>query len=263
MLECHAGQVPSSEHSGDFLGARVVVQRADDGVGPVVTYLLGHAEVAAAVHGNLGKVSDTEYLVLSGHAGKLFADGVPHLPAHVRIDFVEHEDGNPVMGGQHGLDGEHHAGDFAARRDGAKGPRGFSHVGSESKRDFVRPARPGIGGPHGYVERAVSEPEIAKLGGNGVGKGPGGGSPGFPQGAPGRPHLLSRLLELFLDLRDPFSAGLEVGESLSRTVTEARDVPDRLAVLPLELVQRRDAVLDPLQPGRITLDPSRGAGDAR
>ncbi len=63
-----------------------------------------------------------------GDALEASSHGVCRFAAHVRIHLVEEQDRNGVLVGKGGFQGEHDAGELAARSDGTKGTRGFSWV---------------------------------------------------------------------------------------------------------------------------------------
>lgn len=128
----------AAEHAGEFGDAVFFAEQLDFGNGTAIFDLLGDYIMRAGGRGHLGQVRDAQDLASRGNLVHFFADGVGGLAADVRVDFVEDEHGNFVLGGEDGFEGEHHARHFAGGCDGAQRFGGFAGVGGELEFDFVQ-----------------------------------------------------------------------------------------------------------------------------
>ena len=83
------------------------------GVGAVVLGGFDDLEVVVGVGSYGGKMGDAEDLAAVAESAHFLADGVGGFAADVGVYFVEDEEGDVVLGGKNGFDGEHDAGDFS------------------------------------------------------------------------------------------------------------------------------------------------------
>ena len=118
---------------------------------------------------------DTKHLPLLSYLLHLLPNRIGRLTAHVRVHFVKHQHGNLVLGGEDGLQGQHHAREFARRGDGSQGARWFPGVWRELKLNRIHPLKSHAwqAGPdtrhrqldtvHANVETALLEAEVGEL----------------------------------------------------------------------------------------------------
>ena len=99
-------------------------------------------------------MSDTKDLVRVAELLHFCADFRADLAADIRVNFVKDEDGDAVLSGEGGFEGEHDAGDFSAGGDGAK--RAFGLAGIRRKKKFGRLAAE----RSGFVERIERNREV-------------------------------------------------------------------------------------------------------
>ena len=104
-------------------------------MGAVVLGGFDDLEVVVGVGGYRGEVSDAEDLAAIAESAHFFADGVGGFAADVGVHFVKDEEGDVVLGGEDGFEGEHDAGDFSGGGDFFEGMEGFAGVGSEEEFD--------------------------------------------------------------------------------------------------------------------------------
>ncbi len=83
--------------------------------------------------GDLGQVGHTKHLVPPRQAGQFRADRAPDFAAHIRIDFVEDQQGRGVGLGQNRLEREHDPGGLPARRDFVERQQILPGIGREEK----------------------------------------------------------------------------------------------------------------------------------
>ena len=69
--------------------------------------------------------------------GKFTADLRPNLTANIGVDLVEDQNRGAVDGGEHGLQGEHHAGGFATGRDLVERKEVLAGVRAEKEADGI------------------------------------------------------------------------------------------------------------------------------
>ena len=127
----------AAEHAREFIDALGAVEFADLGNGAGVLGGFGDEEMGGGEGGDRSEVSDTEDLAIFSDAEHFLADDRGRGAADIGIDFVENEDGDLVLSGENGFEGEHDTGDFAGRRDGAEGARWFTWVWREEELDGV------------------------------------------------------------------------------------------------------------------------------
>jgi hypothetical protein len=89
--------------------------------------------------GDGGQVRDTQDLALLADLAHLFTHGVGGFAADVRVHFIKDEDRHFVLDGEDGFEGQHHAGHFAGRSDGAQRFGRLARVGRELEIDRVEP----------------------------------------------------------------------------------------------------------------------------
>ena len=86
-------------------------------------------------------MSDAEDLSVLPEPAHLAADGIGRFAADVGVHLIEDEHGNVVLGGEHGFQCQHDAGDFAGRSDGAERTGRLAGVGSELELDLIKTGR--------------------------------------------------------------------------------------------------------------------------
>jgi NCS1 family nucleobase:cation symporter-1 len=245
-----------AEHARQFRRPVPALDRGDLGHGPAVAGNLGDDQVRLARRRHRRQVGDAEHLPPTPDLPHLVAHGMGRLATDVGVDLVEHQDRDVVLRGQHGLEREHHAGEFARGRDRPQSPRRFARIRRELEFGGVEPA------PHRFLERlqvhrefALLETQVPQLGGR------------RPDQLRHRPT--SRRSELAAGLPefafDTFEFGCEPGAALGRVLQAAcplaslgpeRDhVRHRPAVLPSERVQQVDPLLEFAESGGVEIDP--------
>ena len=60
--------------------------------------------------------------------------------AHVRIDLIEDQHWNLILGREHGLERQHHPRHFAGTGNGPQRSRRLAHIGRELELNFIQPA---------------------------------------------------------------------------------------------------------------------------
>ena len=83
------------------------------------------------------QMRDAKHLPLLRDLLHLLADGVGGLAADVGIHLVEHQHGYLVLGREHGLQRQHHPGQFARGGDGAQRAGRLAGIGGELEFDGV------------------------------------------------------------------------------------------------------------------------------
>ena len=87
--------------------------------------------------GYLGQMGDAQHLVGMGHGVELLGHPPGRPAADARIDFIEDQGVDVVPAGQHGLDGQHDAGQLAAAGHLAQGPHALAGIGGNQELHIV------------------------------------------------------------------------------------------------------------------------------
>ena len=217
-------------------------------------------------------MGDAQHLERRAERPQLAANHVGDPPADAGVDLVENQAGRggarrPVGGvaepvprgrGQR-LDREHHAGQLAARHDACERPE----ILAETRRDEeLRRINPPAG-PRGFGQLTFVEANVEpgsfhrELGDHGlqlVSEAPGDGAALLRQRPGGRQERRAGRGDLPLELDAPFVAAREVGALTLERVAARDDVGQGRAVLALEPLEQREALLDLLQPRRRGFD---------
>ncbi len=170
MLQRDAGGVFTAEHAGDFLYAGFCLGCADGGDSAVVLGALADNQMVLPEDGDLRQVGDADDLVAAGDFLQLDADNAASSTADVGVDFVEDKDGNGVVFGEYGFDGEHDTCDFTTGGDLRERAYVFAGVGSEAKDDVVSAVGRGVGGFEHDAELCLEKAEVAQGGGDLLGE---------------------------------------------------------------------------------------------
>jgi len=153
----------AAQHPGNLFDACFAGDLGQLGRGAIGDVLLGHDILSGGGGCDLRQMGNAEDLVRLAEAAHLRADGMGDLTAHVGIDFVKDEQGDAVLGGEGALDGEHHAGDFAAGGDQLEGLGGLARIRGEEKfGSFQAGGRGFFQGPKCDGEFRFFETEIAQ-----------------------------------------------------------------------------------------------------
>ena len=209
----------------------------------------------ASAGGDLRQVGDDEDLVVAAQTGQRPAHGHGGLPADAGVDLVEDEGGGRL--GEHEAQGEHGAGQLAARGDLGQRQRRRARVGGQEDLDVV--AR--VLAPHLDLDPRPGHGQLGQVlldaGGQLRSGGPaGGGHLG------GRRGLLGPgLRQLGVELGGPLVVALQLGQSGPQALALGDDVGQRLAVLATQLAQQVPALPDRLQALGVVLDGLADAAD--
>ena len=163
MLRDDAREGRPAEHARDLGDAVVALQHADRGARAAAGDGLRHGEVPVAPHRALRQVGDRDHLVVSAHGAQTLAHGAPHFAADVGVDLVEHEHGNRVVFGAHGLHREHHARDLARGGDVAERTRRLAGVRLEAELDRVATTRVRRARREGHAESGLEKAESVQF----------------------------------------------------------------------------------------------------
>ena len=199
------------------------------------------------------------------------ADGVGGFAADVGIDFIENEDGHFILGGEHGLEGQHHARHFAGGRDGAQRARGFAGVGCELKFNGVEAGQRGdefsagefLGrdGRERDIEMALLKAEVGELARGGFGEFRNRLAAARREFEAGFPEVGLHLCERGLQAREFGFALFERVELAQGLLAEGDHIGERAAVFAFERVQQIQALLHFLKSRGIDLDAVGVAGE--
>ena len=109
-------------------------------------------------------MSRSEFPHLRGDPGR-------DLTADIGINLVEDEQGNPVLIGKRGFQGEHHTGNLAAGGDGAEAPGSLPGIRGKEKLGKLAPVRTRFRKLfQSNLESGLPETEIGELGDHGLGE---------------------------------------------------------------------------------------------
>ncbi len=256
----------AAKHAGDFFDAGFAFDFGEVGDGAVAGVLLGDDELRGRGGGDLGEVGDAEDLVGGAKAAHFSADGMGDLAADIGVDFIEDEQRDAVLGGQGAFDGEHDAGDFAARGDELEGFHGLARIWSEEEFDGF------AAGGGGFFDGAKSDgefgflkAEIAQLALDGGGQPGGGGGAEFgklcAEGGQGFAGGGNRMVEA----GEFFAAGFDLVEAGRGLFAKGDDVIQGGAVFALEGFEKGDALFEGGELGGVDVEGIRvmleGAGD--
>jgi len=114
--------------------------------------------------GYLRQVGDAKNLMLCRKFSHLGSNGIRDLSAHIRVDLVENQKRNRVVGRERGFDREHEPRNFTARCYCAQRLQRFSGIRREQQLNGIEPAWPR------FIERdqirfefRLLKPEIAQI----------------------------------------------------------------------------------------------------
>ena len=94
----------AAEHAGDFLNAIVGGQLLDIRFRPSIDHGFAHHVMRLRRGGDGGEVGDAEYLPLVGDLPHALANGVGGFATDIGVNFIENQNGDGILGGQHGLE---------------------------------------------------------------------------------------------------------------------------------------------------------------
>ncbi|MEY5010483.1 MAG: hypothetical protein RLZZ253_1622 [Verrucomicrobiota bacterium] len=235
----------AAEHPGNFLDSGVAFHLLESGEGAVLGEFLGNDELFGGEGRDLGEVADAEDLMSGRDLPHFGANGLSDFATDVGIDFVENEEGDGVLGGERGFDGEHDPGDFAAGGDGAQRFCGFAGVGGEEEIHGFKAVGAGFGeGQEGDGESGVFESEVAKVCEDVFCEFRGGFGTFGGELSANVSELLSGGLDFAGDAFEFGRPGVEFGEAGGGLLAESEDGVDGAAVLAFQGFDLGDAVFE-------------------
>src|SRR5688500_7689143 len=261
------GDRGAANHPRDLLHPSVGVQALDRCRGAVAADVLLDAEVRGGPGRDLRQVRDAQDLEVPPERGEVLADDLGDAPADAGVHFVEDErhlvegllagtsSHRPGFPDRHRLQRQHDTRELAAGDDPRQGPRLLPRVGRDVELRLVDAPL----GPRVLGERAIVEADLeagarhGQLGEQRLelrGERCRGGAPRARQAAGGVEKARGGVAERALQILGALAvAGQQVAFAAQR-VARRNDVLEPAAVLPLETIQQRQALLDLLQPRR-------------
>lgn len=256
------------EHPAEFGDAGGGFETFDAGFGAAGLDFLADDEVGGGVGGDGCEVGDAQHLMVAGDAAHLGADGMGGLAADIGIDLIEHEDGDLILGGEDGLEGEHDAGELAGGSDAAERACGFAGIGGEEELALVETGGGAGGGgivsggrPDGGFESGLAEAKGSEFGFHGAGQLRGDLASAGGEGGRRAGEGFGQGFEPGLEVREGALAAFQGIKFRLGTLPEGEDVIDGGAVLAAEGLDEVESFLEPGEVFGIQLDVAGVAGE--
>ena len=142
------GDLGAGQHAGDLLAPFLGRHLGDAGGDPLALFqrVLADEIMAVGARRHLRGVGHRQHLHAGGELGQPHADGVGHGAADAGVDLVEHQSRRRAAVGEHHLERQQEARQFAAGGDLHQRPGPRAGIGLHPEFDPVDAVRPGGGG---------------------------------------------------------------------------------------------------------------------
>ena len=165
MFTCDLGHILTTRHSREFIDAEIALHPLDLGSSPSLPGLFTDDEVAIREGGDLRQMRNAEDLMLRRQFSQHSTHALCDRAADAGVDLIEHQ--GRWARAQDETEGQHRAGEFAARGDLGQRLGVMARVGGEQECDVVAgvPAKSLRKRRDGRRLRAMEERYIREMGG--------------------------------------------------------------------------------------------------